>query len=76
MKRTLELTQHVDKPIKASSLRVIANLLAASDIVTKKLMGLDLFIYFFNLMSDPDTRIRKEVCWATSNVAAGDKEIM
>ena len=65
------LLSHKECAVVTPALVTIGNLVSGNDEQTQKVLDSNVLPGLFKLLTHPKQRIRKDVCWALSNVAAG-----
>lgn len=72
--RLVELLQSGGEPLEAPALRALCNIVSGSDAATQAVLEAGFLEQLPRLLSSPRAQIRKEGCWAVSNIAAGTPE--
>ena len=65
--------RHPDKQIVSPALRAIGNILTGDDPQTQVVINCSVLPALQHLLSSPVPNLRKEACWALSNISAGNK---
>jgi len=74
VKRCVELMQHQAIEVVTPALRVIGNLISGNDRCTQAAVDAGALAKMVPLLSNSRKTIRREACWAISNIAAGTLE--
>lgn len=70
----LQLLNHPNNLISVPSLRILGNLLTASDPIVTRILTQEVLQTFYILLDHPKKVIQKEICWTISNITAGSQE--
>lgn len=69
----VQLLSHEASRVVVPCLRIIGNIVSGDDLQTQAILDCGLLPVLSTLLSSSKDTIRKEVCWAISNITAGTK---
>jgi len=70
-RRLVECIMHKNQMVRTAALRTVGNLLTGDDKITATLIKCNVLDTLLAMLPNPRRAIRKEACWALSNITAG-----
>lgn len=69
--RFVELTSHFSEKVRIPALRIIGNIVTGNDVQTQCILNCKGLASLNHLTKSVNSQIRKDACWAISNITAG-----
>ena len=66
--------RHTQQSVVSAALRAVGNIVTGDDVQTQVIINSSALPCLLHLLSSPKESIRKEACWAISNITAGNRE--
>lgn len=66
--------RHEQNNVISAALRAVGNIVTGDDVQTQVVLNCSALPCLLHLLSSPRESVRKEACWAVSNITAGNHQ--
>ena len=73
LERIIELMGHIDEKVVVPAVRIVGNIVAGTDEMTQSVLDCGVIRLLEDLSSHKKAKVRQEVYWTVSNIAAGTR---